>query len=96
MNAKKKIEQDPLLLDEEEKDLLNSFEKGEWRPAKNAIKELAEAKNAATNYFRKNARINIRISENDLAKLKQKAAFEGIPYQTFIASILHKYAAGHK
>jgi hypothetical protein len=40
-------------------------------------------------------RVNIRISERDLERLKQKAAYKGLPYQTFIASILHEYAAGH-
>ncbi|ACJ19319.1 hypothetical protein CbuK_2134 [Coxiella burnetii CbuK_Q154] len=45
--------------------------------------------------MQKDARINIRISSTDLEQIKQKAAYEGIPYQTLIASILHKYAAGH-
>ena len=46
-------------------------------------------------YLQKDARINIRISSSDLKRIKQKAAYEGLPYQTLIASVLHKYSAGH-
>lgn len=45
--------------------------------------------------LRKDARITLRISGNDLARLKEKAAFKGLPYQTFISSVLHEYVAGH-
>lgn len=82
-------------LNNEEKDLLDSFEKGEWKTVKDFEKQKALAQEAASNYSKKNARINIRISDFDLTKIKLKAAYEGIPYQTLIASILHKYAAGH-
>ena len=82
-------------LDAEEKELLDSVERGEWKSVPNLKEEMALAKKAAANTLRKNARINIRISNVDLEHLKQKAAYEGIPYQTLIASILHKYAAGH-
>ncbi len=82
-------------LDAEEQSLSNSFDKGEWKSVKNLKKEIKKTRNAADNYLRKAARINIRISQNDLEHIKQKAAFEGLPYQTLIASILHKYAAGH-
>ncbi|MGB5847494.1 MAG: hypothetical protein WBH40_03340 [Ignavibacteriaceae bacterium] len=44
--------------------------------------------------MKKNRKINIRISENDLSALQRKAAREGIPYQTLIGSVLHKYASG--
>ena len=82
-------------LDAEEQDLLDSFERGEWKESENSAEEIAFAKEAATNYFRKNARINIRLTQNDLKKIKQLAAYEGMPYQTLIASLLHKFAAGH-
>jgi len=45
--------------------------------------------------LRKDVRINIRLSSNDILNIKQIAAYEGLPYQTLIASVLHKYAAGH-
>jgi len=83
------------LLDEEEKILLASFENDEWHTVKNVQLEKSKALKAASNYLKKDTRINIRISSSDLARIKQKAAYEGLPYQTLIASILHKYSAGH-
>lgn len=82
-------------LDKDEQELSDSFDRGEWKTVANKKSEAALAKKAAANTLRKNARINIRLSGSDLLRIKQKAAFEGIPYQTLIASILHKYAAGH-
>ena len=84
-----------ILLDQEEESLLNSFEGNEWQTVKNINREKERAIKAANNYLRKDTRINIRISSSDLKRIKQKAAFEGLPYQTLIASILHKYSAGH-
>jgi len=82
-------------LDKEEIELSRSFDKSEWRSVRHLAKDKAKAKKASENYQKKNARINIRISATDLDQIKQKAAYEGLPYQTLIASILHKYAAGH-
>jgi len=82
-------------LDAEEQELSDSLDRGEWVSVKNAKQEIAKARKGAANYLRKAARINIRISESDLLRIKQKAAYEGLPYQTLIASILHKYSAGH-
>ncbi len=71
------------------------FEEGKLKSSKNAKQEIAIAKKAATNYInaKKNARINIRLSSDDLDKLKSIAVAEGLPYQTLIASVLHKYIA---
>ncbi len=82
-------------LDTEEQDLSDSFDRGEWKSVDNLEEEQAKAQQAAAKYLRKDARINIRISSNDLERLKQIAAYEGLPYQTLVASILHKYSAGH-
>jgi len=82
-------------LDEVEKELSDSFDRGEWESVGNLEEETQKVRQAASQYFRKNARINIRISSSDLERLKQLAAYEGLPYQTLIASILHKYSAGH-
>ncbi|HEU5281974.1 MAG TPA: CopG family antitoxin [Gammaproteobacteria bacterium] len=82
-------------LDAEEQNLLKSVERGEWKRAKHAKKEAEFAKTAAKNFLRKDERITLRISSNDLQQLKEKAAYKGLPYQTFIASVLHEYAAGH-
>jgi predicted DNA binding CopG/RHH family protein len=93
MKKNKKINQDDL--DHEEKDFLSTFEKGEWRTVKKVDKEKVRARKIAVKTLRKDVRINIRLSSTDIFNIKQIAAFEGLPYQTLIASILHKYAAGH-
>lgn len=82
-------------LDQEEQELLSSVEQGMWKTVSNISEERDFVKSASANYLRKDARVNIRISSSDLDRLKQKAAYKGLPYQTFIASILHEYAAGH-
>lgn len=61
----------------------------------NLAEELAIAKQAAANYLAKDTKINIRISSYDIERLKRIAVREGLPYQTLIASILHKYVAHH-
>ncbi|MBA3956912.1 MAG: hypothetical protein H0X51_00755 [Parachlamydiaceae bacterium] len=82
-------------LDQEEKALLASFENNEWKSVKDLKKEKSSARKVATNTLRKDVRINIRLTSSDVASIKQIAAYEGLPYQTLIASVLHKYAAGH-
>jgi predicted DNA binding CopG/RHH family protein len=82
-------------LDKEEKKMSDSFDLGEWESVKGLEKEIAKAQEAASRYLHKDARINIRISSSDLDRLKQIAAYEGLPYQTLISSVLHKYSAGH-
>jgi predicted DNA binding CopG/RHH family protein len=78
----------------EEKALLNSFDKGEWKSVKNLKKEINRYQNIARATLRKDKRINIRMSAKDLEEIQKKALEEGIPYQTLISSILHKYASG--
>lgn len=78
-------------LDEEEKQLLEEFERGEWKPVKDFAKAKKEAMEVARNTLNKIKNINIRLSEKDLQKLKAKAIEEGLPYQTLASSILHKY-----
>lgn len=95
MTAKRKEQLHDSPLNDEEKALLASFEKGEWQSSQNLKKEKEQAQKAAKHYLRKDKRINIRMSSSDLNRIKQKAAYEGLPYQTLIASILHKYASGH-
>ena len=80
-------------LDEEEKQLLEEIEKGEWKPVKNFAKAKKEAMEAARNTLSKTRNINIRLSERDLQRLKTKAAREGIPYQTLAASLIHRSTA---
>lgn len=80
--------------DEFERDILTAYEKGEFKSTSPSTADLSKFKAAATATFIKNRRINIRISSPDLMDIQARALEEGIPYQTFIASILHKYAAG--
>ena len=82
-------------LDAEEQALSDSFDRGEWRSVAHLKKEQTKARKIAANYLRKDSRINIRLSSSDLDRIKEMAAHEGMPYQTLIASILHKYSAGH-
>jgi predicted DNA binding CopG/RHH family protein len=90
---KKNPMKDPML-DAEEKDLLESYERGEWKTVDNLAEEKAMLREAARNTLRKEKRINIRLSAKDLFDIQTAAAEEGMPYQTLISSIIHKYAAG--
>ncbi len=81
-------------LDAFEKDILTAYEKSELKSTSPSKADLAKFKAAATTTFIKDRRINIRISSPDLMDIQARALEEGIPYQTFIASVLHKYAAG--
>ncbi|MEZ0397316.1 MAG: antitoxin [Anaerolineales bacterium] len=82
-----------LNLQPDELELLASYENEEWQSVKN-VKEQAAHQVYARAAFRKDKRVNIRISEKDLLELQKRALREGIPYQTLIASILHKYVTG--
>ena len=77
-----------------EHDILASFEKGEWLPVKNQKKENARYRELAAETLRKSRRVNIRITAMDLEGLQAKAAEAGLPYQTLMASVLHKYVSG--
>ena len=81
-------------LDQEEQDILEAFESGEIQPISNAIEEIEKHKIYASATFKKDKRINIRLTSRDLTMIQKLAMSEGIPYQTFIASILHKFADG--
>ncbi len=81
-------------LTEEEKDILDSVERGEWKRAPNFKSESKRFQEAALATLRKDKRVNIRMSERDLIRFKKKALEEGLPYQTLISSILHKYVNG--
>jgi len=78
----------------EEKELLESVERAEWRRVSDFENEARRYQDYAQATFRKDKRINIRISERDLARLQQRALEEGIPYQTLVSSVLHKYLSG--
>ena len=81
-------------LDQEEKDLMESIEREEWRPVKNIKLEKKKAIAAARNTLKKDKRINLRFTQKDYRQIQIKAIEEGIPYQTLISSIVHKYLNG--
>lgn len=81
-------------LDEEEKDIAEALNRGEWRSVKNVKEEIGKHRQYARNTLLKDKRVNIRISSADLEALQTRAVEEGLPYQTFIASVLHKFASG--
>lgn len=83
-------------LDDEERELIESIENGEWKRLPKAVeaREIARARKIARNTMAKNARVNIRMNQNDLMNLKAKAAAEGMPYQTLLSCLVHKYVRG--
>lgn len=81
-------------LDKEEREILDAFDAGGLQRAPDFEERKARHQQYAEAMFRKDARINIRLSSKDLRGLQKKALSEGIPYQTLIASILHKYVEG--
>ena len=82
--------QESIVLDEYESEILDAFESGKLKP----LKSQSDYRAIARDTMKKNRKINIRISENDLSALQRRAARDGIPYQTLIGSVLHKYASG--
>lgn len=83
-------------IDNEEHTLIESYERGEFKrmPKKKEDALKKKLQTAARNHRLKNARINIRLSEADLDLIKHYAAKEGLPYQTLVSSVLHKFATG--
>ena len=80
-------------LSKEEIDLLHSVESGEYESTLTEARR-KELEATAANTFRKDKRINIRISNRDLIAVQSRASEEGIPYQTLVSSIIHKYVSG--
>ncbi|WP_166258606.1 antitoxin [Marinobacter salicampi] len=80
--------------DKEEQEILDAFDAGELQRSPDSEDRKARHQQYAEAMFKKDARINIRLSSKDLRGLQKKALAEGIPYQTLVASILHKYVEG--
>ena len=79
----------------EEKELMDEIDQGEWIPVSaKKRKELLElSKNTAIESQKKVSRMNIRLTENDMLKLKVKAMERGLPYQTLVTELIHEYVA---
>lgn len=73
-----------------EKELANGY----WVSVPEADKEIAKYQLAARNSLNKNKKINIRLSNWDYEKIRIRAMQEGLPYQTLVASLIHKYLTG--
>ena len=81
-------------LENEEIELLNSLEADEWNSVENLKDEIASHQIIARNTLRKDKRVNLRISSKDLEDIKAYAVEEGLPYQTLMSSVLHKFISG--
>ena len=81
-------------LNQEEREILEAFESGTLKKSKGDAATQKQHKEYAEAMFKKDARINIRLPSKDLRGLQKMALAEGIPYQTLVASVLHKYVEG--
>lgn len=81
-------------LDKEEKDIIDAFERGQLKSIANVKSEITRFSEYAKTHNQKNKRVNIRISESDLVLIQKQAVIEGLPYQTLMSSVLHKFASG--
>ena len=81
-------------IDQEERDLMESLEKDDWKTVNDLEERKESAVMAAKNTLKKDKRINLRLTQKDYHDIQIKAVEEGIPYQTLISSIVHKYLNG--
>lgn len=81
-------------LDKEEKEILEAFESGKLKSVATP-RRLKKLRDAAEATFKKDKRINIRISSKDLDAIQRMALEEGMPYQTLVSSVLHKFVSGN-
>ena len=81
-------------LNAEEREILEHFERGELTAASEAQREMETAQHAARNTFNKTRRVNLRVTERDFNLAHARAREEGIPYQTLLSSVIHKYLSG--
>ncbi len=88
------MKKNPMDFDKEELQILQDFERGEFESIRNFNAEKLELEKTARQTLQKDKRINIRISSRDLERIQMQAAREGVPYQTYISSSLHKLVAG--
>ena len=80
-------------LNKDEQEIVESYENDEW-VSESSAKDIEKYKRVATNTLKKNKRVNIRMSELDLELIQERALIEGLPYQTLMSSVLHKYVTG--
>jgi predicted DNA binding CopG/RHH family protein len=81
-------------LTKEEREILDSYERGEWVSVLGKD-EMERYRASAKTTFKKDKRVNIRISGKDLELIQERALIEGLPYQTLMSSVLHKFVNGN-
>lgn len=82
-------------LDKDELEILESFERGEWKSVQNVKSEITKHQNYARRTLKKDKRVNIRLSSKVLEGIQALAVENGIPYQTLMSSVLHRYVSGY-
>ncbi len=87
-------QEDPPYLDDEERDMIEAFNRGEFQSVENFPERKAELERMAREDLAIKQAISVRIQRGDLLQIKQLAKKDGIPYQTLIGSIIHRYAEG--
>lgn len=78
----------------QEREIEAAIEGGEYIPVENMEEEIQSLQRSAKAHGNKNKRVNLRMTSWDYRKAQEKALMEGLPYQTFLASVLHKYLSG--
>jgi len=86
---------DKIKLDKEEQEILESFERGEWKSVQHVKAEIIQHQQSARKTLKKDKRVNIRISSKVLEEIQALAVENGIPYQTLMSSVLHRYVSGY-
>lgn len=81
-------------LDEEEREILEAFERGELVPVPNVEQAFADAREKARNTYAKNRRIQLRVTERDYLLANARAREEGLSRQSLLSSVIHKYLSG--
>jgi predicted DNA binding CopG/RHH family protein len=81
-------------LKQEERELAESYDRDEWQSVSDLKSESESYRKYASATFKKDKRVNIRMSQKDLVAIQKKALEEGIPYQTLLSSVIHKYVSG--
>ena len=81
-------------MDDDEREILGEFERRELRSIPNVKEEMEAARLAARNTFNKTRRVNLRMTERDFNLAHLRAREEGLPYQTLLSIVIHKYLSG--
>ena len=81
-------------LNREERGISEKFDRGELRSVTGLEGEMTTARQAARNTFKKTRRVNLRVTERDFHLAHARARQEGVPYQTLLGSVIHKYLSG--